>query len=516
MSKVVIPRRQGDEFQALFFWSQAVKLLIDENVNKVTFESDEPAFLDDTVVEYNKPILDSNTGKQIAVDYFQCKYHVVQSTLFTVDQLTDPGFINSRSSMLQRLYLAYETLKDTNNVRFTIVSSSGWDSHEDILSFLSPEGHIRPELYKGGPRSRQGKLRIKLATHLKITEKELQAFTESIRFDLGVTRTKLIENINLSLKLANLVLIDKTITDTRYCELIWKFLEQGTNAFDRQTLKEVVQREKLEIQRKQLVLVRHQSFEPLAPNAIDKVLPEELGGIDSAEIVIDQSYLFENGRLDDPLEAIKLQLSSLQEIDKEMQKSPNTYTGYYGIAHIPLVFLAGYQLNKRRKVYLFDHNREEDEWFCLQDDGDFPEILFEGTPLQLNYSDEDVVLKMSISYPVLDNDIAEIVPEPNNSIHLFLSQPKIDSVRYKNQLEQYASCFRNTLDVIHNNLPNAKRIHLFYAGPVPLAFKCGQLISPTIHPKVLVYNYYYQDTPRYKWGIQVPPNSNDSNFLVKL
>ncbi|MFZ5909850.1 MAG: hypothetical protein ACOYYU_07540 [Chloroflexota bacterium] len=40
MAKAVIPRRQGDEFQALFFWSQAIKLLTDENVNKVTFESD--------------------------------------------------------------------------------------------------------------------------------------------------------------------------------------------------------------------------------------------------------------------------------------------------------------------------------------------------------------------------------------------------------------------------------------------------------------------------------------------
>ena len=517
MSKVVIPRRQGDEFQALFFWSQAVKLLTDENVSKVIFESDEPAFLDDTVVEYDKPVLDANTGKYVAVDYYQCKYHVAQSTLFTVDKLIDPNFINSQNSMLKRLHSAYESQTvTTNNPRFTIVSSSNWDSHEDILDFLSPEGHLRSNFYEGGIRSKQGKIRAKLAAHLGIDENELRAFIELVRFDLGVTRTKLIENINLSLKLVNLVLIDKAITDTRYCELVWKFLEQGTNTFDRQTLKEIVRREKLENQQKRLVFIRHQSFEPIAPNAINKALPEELEGYNFSEILIDQSDLFRNGRLDDPPKAIKHQLSTLQDIDKEVQRSPDTFMGYYGIAHIPLVFLAGHQLNKRQKVYLFDHIREQDEWLCLNDDGEFPEIQFEGIPLQLNYSEDDVVLKMSISYPVLDKDIAEIVPKPSNLIHLFLGQPKIDSVRYKNQLEQYASCFRDALDSIHNNLPNVKRIHLFYAGPVPLAFKCGQLISPTIHPKVLIYNYYFQDTPRYKWGLPVPLNSNDSSFLIKL
>lgn len=517
MSKAVIPRRQGDEFQALFFWSQAVKLLTDKNVTRVTFESDKPAFLDDVVVEYDHPILNSFTGKQISIEYFQCKYHVAQKTLFTLDNLIDPKFVNSKKSMLERLYLAYSSLKDsTTNIQFTVVSSSTWDSQDTLFNFLSPEGHLLSHFYNGGPRSRQGKLRAELAAHIGINEKELRSFTELIRFDLGTSRTKLVESLNLSLQLANLLPIDTAITDTRYCELAWKLLEQGTNIFDKTTLSGIIQREKLIDQQTQLLLVRHQSLHPLAANAIINFLPNYLKEIKTVEIVVDQSDLFRNGRLNDPLEATTRQISILKSIEEEMQKSPDTLLGYYGIAHIPLVFLAGYQLNKRRKVYLFDHNREKDEWLCLEDDGEFPEIQLEGMPSQLNYSDNDVVLKMSISYPVIDKDIAEIIPRTSNFIHLFLSRPKIDSVRYKNQLEQYASCFRDALDLIHNNLPNVKRIHLFYAGPVPLAFKCGQLISPTIHPKVLIYNYYYQDTPRYKWGLPVPLNSNDSNFLIKL
>lgn len=520
MSKAVIPRRQGDEFQALFFWSQALKLLTDNNVTRVTFESDKPAFLDDVVVEYNHPILNSSTGKRISIEYFQCKYHVAQKTLFTLDNLIDPKFVNTQKSMLERLYLAYLFLKDSTNdtrdIRFTVVSSSMWDTQDVIFNFLSPEGHLVPDFYNRGPQSRQGKLRTKLATYLGISEKELRSFTELIRFDLGISRTKLVESLNVSLQLANLLPIDTTVTDTRYCELAWKMLEQGTNTFDKPTLREIIQRENLINRQANLLLIRHQSIHPLATNAVIDFLPDYLKVRKNVEIVVDQSDLFKNGSLDNPLEAIKRQLSTLQDIDKEIQKQPDTFIGYYGIAHIPLVFLAGYQLNKRQKVYLFDHNREKEEWLCLQTNGEFPEIQFEGMPLQLNYSEDDVVLKMSISYPVLDKDTVDIVPKPGKSIHLFLNQPKIDSIRYKNQLEQYTSCFRDTLDAIHNNLPNVKRIHLFYAGPVPLAFRCGQLISPTIHPKVLIYNYYSQDTPRYKWGLHVPLNLSDSNFLIKL
>lgn len=419
--------------------------------------------------------------------------------------------------MLKRLYFAHKTQKViANNSRFTIVSSSSWDSCEDILTFLSPEGNLRPDFYKGGIRSKQGNIRAKLAAHLEIDENELRSFIELVRFDLGVNRTKLVENINLGLKLASLVPIDKTITDTRYCELAWKLLEQGTNTFDKTTLREIIRREKLINQQTQLLLVRHQSFHHLAANAVIDFLPDYLKVRKTVEIVVDQTDLFRNGRLNDPLEATTRQLSVLKSIEDEMQKSPDTVMAYYGIAHIPLVFLAGYQMYKRRRVCLFDHDRGKDEWFSLQNNGEFPDIQVEGIPPECNYSVGDVVLKISISYPVTDNDIAGIVPSPIKSIHLFLDTPKIDSLRYKNQLERYAACFRETLDLIHNRLPNIRYVHTFFAGPVPLAFRCGQLISPTIHPKIIIYNYYYQDTPRYKWGLQIPPNSNDSKFLVKI
>lgn len=48
-------------------------------------------------------------------------------------------------------------------------------------------------------------------------------------------------------------------------------------------------------------------------------------------------------------------------------------------------------------------------------------------------------------------------------------------------------------------MPACRRVHLFYAGPMALAFHLGQQISENIHPPVVVWNY----SRRYEWGIDL-------------
>jgi len=112
MAKAVNARRQGDEYQALFFWKQLVRLLTEDVVKTVTFESHKHNYVDDVYVEYHESILDDQTGAEIQIDAFQCKYHVAQSTLFSIDNLIDPEFNTSTRSMLERLYEAFVMLSD--------------------------------------------------------------------------------------------------------------------------------------------------------------------------------------------------------------------------------------------------------------------------------------------------------------------------------------------------------------------------------------------------------------------
>lgn len=73
-------------------------------------------------------------------------------------------------------------------------------------------------------------------------------------------------------------------------------------------------------------------------------------------------------------------------------------------------------------------------------------------------------------------------------------------MRSEEQVDEYATTFRGMLDSLESLSPRAKGVHLFYAGPMALAFRIGQQISPSMHPPVTVWNYR---AGRYEWGIDL-------------
>ncbi len=515
MAKANTSRRQGDEFQAIFFWDQLVNLLIDERVKKVTFESDQRIFVDDVVVEYTEPLVDDQTGQEYIVDAYQCKYHVAKSSIFSADRLIDPKFIKNNQSMLQRLHEAYKKYSaDGELFRLHVVSSSSWETQDPFCRFLSSENYVRLIFYEKGASSAQGKIRTKFMNHLGISETELKCFLDKVRFDLGINRKSLAQSLDTKLRLCGLLPLDPTITNSRYSELAWKWLEQSAHYFDQQKLSNLVRREKLiDIKRKNLLLIRHQSLNPLVSDAVRDDLPDYLRSLKFTEIAIDLAHLFRDGRLIDPVEAVNTQQKITSEIQHLCRNNANLEIAYYGIAHIPLVFLLGYQLNLRKSIHIFEHNRQNNKWNLLQDANSYPDLIIKKAASSVG---TDAIIRFGISYPIPDSDVTQVMPASKLIVDLALPTPTPDAIRNVDQLENYARNFRSILDDIHNTDADIRRIHVFYAGPVSLAFRCGQLISPTIHPKIAIYNYCVQDIPKYKWGIQVNVPYTASDFFIQL
>lgn len=79
-------------------------------------------------------------------------------------------------------------------------------------------------------------------------------------------------------------------------------------------------------------------------------------------------------------------------------------------------------------------------------------------------------------------------------------QPERGVVRSEEQTRAYGREFRRVIDSIAQQAPACRRIHLFYAGPVSLAFHLGQQISANIHPPVTVWNFRRGN---YEWGIDL-------------
>ena len=248
MAKSIPARRKGDEYQAKFFWLKLLELRTEEYIESVTFESDEIPFVDDVVVSYSEPIKDQLTGQQIVRDLFQCKYHMTQRGAFTHENLIDPSFINCQDSMLERLYNAYVNLSKelgSDAFRLYIVSIWDWD-HQDVLAdHLQEKEMIRATFYEKGPRSRRGKARTKLADHLGISEEDLQAFLNTVRFKLGKNLADLTKELNMLLKYENLKQIDPRVTHNIYDDLAWRLLGQGRHSFNKQSLNELIHEEEL-------------------------------------------------------------------------------------------------------------------------------------------------------------------------------------------------------------------------------------------------------------------------------
>ena len=267
---------------------------------------------------------------------------------------------------------------------------------------------------------------------------------------------------------------------------------------------------------KTLVAIRHYSMEPLSTAPIVASLPKTLRFAKLVEI--DQTDLYSNGRLTNPVEAARKQRDFFQQFSATLNTYPDAIACYHGIAHIPLLFHIGCQYLTRRPLLLFEYNRITDQWDLLSQSREgYPQIMLEGLPDVVIRKGGDVVVRISISYPVTPEAIEGIVPNPIASIHLSIDQPKRDIVTSMEQLQQYCTTFRDMLDEIHNKLPNTERVHIFYSGPVALGVNFGCQIRKTIDPRIIVYNYSTKDNPPgYAWGLEVTADVDSHNFLMRI
>lgn len=264
-----------------------------------------------------------------------------------------------------------------------------------------------------------------------------------------------------------------------------------------------------------VIAVRHQSMEHISARAIQPWLSQDLGDCQMVEIVVNQCDLFQGGRLTAPLVAAQRQHDLEYQIAAAIEEYPNAVLVYYGIAHIPLIFLAGYTLSNRREIHLFEFHRYTYTWDLLCRGGDIPPLRTTGIPEQVCWDQGEIAVRVSISFRVYAEDVREVIPMPIALVELGLDSPKLDAVTSLVQLQEYAQSFRQTLDTLHQCLPRATGLHIFYAGPPSLAFLLGQCISKTIHPQVVVYNYLGKDTPKYSWGFDLSEKIGVDTFLVR-
>ena len=269
----------------------------------------------------------------------------------------------------------------------------------------------------------------------------------------------------------------------------------------------------IEVEKPLLILCAQSMPMPVTSDAILSGFNEDLKRRSREFVSLDFRQFVEAGVFTDPASAVQQLTSTQGVLSYIIARSSQMELVFHGLAHIPLLVLIGHLVSDRVPVRLFDFHPSpgSSSWAWADDGQNFPAMRTYGLPNQNLWQVKDVVLRVSVTYQVSSAQTRIVTPLDAIEIDLTLPNPERSIVRSEKQTREYGRIFRQTLDWIVENLPSNQRIHLFYAGPVALAFHLGQQISENIHPPVIVWNFHR----RYDWAIDLAAAYKDEDCMIR-
>lgn len=252
-----------------------------------------------------------------------------------------------------------------------------------------------------------------------------------------------------------------------------------------------------------LIIMRAQSLRPIAPDELMAAYSNEFKGRDIETVSLDFADLVHGDALADPGEAVRRLINPQGVLFGALARRGDAEMVFHGLIHIPLAVLAGHLVTDRQRVRMFDFhpNVGTGSWVWPEaDDKEFPALQVRGLPKRKVNRPGDAVVRMSVSYQVNTPQTRINVPESALEIDMTVPSPERGIVRSEEQTRAYGREFRRVIDQIAQQAPSCRRVHLFYSGPVSLAFHLGQQISANIHPPVTAWNFRRGS---YEWGIDL-------------
>jgi nucleoside phosphorylase len=247
-----------------------------------------------------------------------------------------------------------------------------------------------------------------------------------------------------------------------------------------------------------LVLIA-QSLRLISVEEVVAALDEDTKRGELEFLHLDFTDLVRNRVFTDPEAAARRLVDPQGPLLGALARCADARLAFCGLAAIPPVVLAGHIVTDRRFVRLLDFHPEPGNWSWPGTSNGFPTLQCRGMPKRSLKEPGDAVLRMAVSYPVAVESIRNLGLAPKSEIDLSLPAPTRSIVQSEDQVRDYGRAFREVLDRLSGVMPSTGRVHLFYAGPMALAFHLGQQISENIHPPVVVWNY----SRGYEWALDL-------------
>lgn len=192
--------------------------------------------------------------------------------------------------------------------------------------------------------------------------------------------------------------------------------------------------------------------------------------------------------------------------------------GFTGMGAIPYSILLGTYLSATEIDEYFEYNSNTQKYYSLEGkkrfkrNTDFQKLNI-NIPLT-NTQDTEVVVALSVSYPVDDYDLVQF--NGKDIIKIGVPTPKDNKIRSKEQLNNYVEEIMTTLEGLKSKYTNLDTIHLVGAIPSCLSVELGRRISLRRNRllKIISYQYMSSNTPRYIWGLVI--TETNKGKLIKV
>lgn len=168
-----------------------------------------------------------------------------------------------------------------------------------------------------------------------------------------------------------------------------------------------------------------------------------------------------------------------------------TQVRYMAVAEVPHVLALGAYLGDERLVEVLDYDRNRNLWAWQSQEGSLVLDTL-NLPREHVVQRGDAVLRVEVSYPVLDADIDAAIGKDRLSdirIRPRDQAPVPGLVRSSEDVMRVRHAVREALAALASTRPNADLIHLFVAAPVSVCLAIGQELRLRNGKDVQTYRY---------------------------
>ncbi|WJD61535.1 SAVED domain-containing protein [Pseudomonas kurunegalensis] len=246
---------------------------------------------------------------------------------------------------------------------------------------------------------------------------------------------------------------------------------------------------------------------------LDSAVRDTIGGnVDT--ILVDIREGITEGRITNPEAALKKVIDGRGDLVRRLdgQNKNDIEIVYGGLMAVPFTFLTGCLIDDGGgKIKVFDWDRlGAGQWRLIQNGVDDNQRL--QTVSKITGQVEEVVLALSISYPVDEPGIATTFP---GLPILHMKMNNLSSNAHWS-LEKQSALAEQFLQILKElSAKGAKTIHLIIAAPNSVVFNLGRIYDRRLLPSAIVYQYERSSIPAYPWGVALPSHAQDEPSIFR-